>query len=556
MSNLYNAFGCENKEQLYNKIISGVDDIRPLLDFLDYAKGSLVSKEKPIQSDQTFYEYVRKVDKPTKSKVQLLFVNTKNIPIYSTKVSINHRDDIKRAISEALNAGASRAFLTYHDKSTKKNVSRIDEILKFIGIEMVDKMKYIEADNEFISYRNENTFSGLYNYPEYKETLFIHEENNEIKDFSNYENYNEFSSFLAERENQNLNIITDIEKIKANLKLGFQHEKQEIFGCILYDDDYKIQKSINIFKGGVSSSIVDPRILFQEILKNESAGFIVYHNHPSGTTKPSNEDMVITKRISTISEQLGLQFCDHFIIGKEQILSFAKEVDSMLFNNIDYTIDVVNAKESDSIYKGEYREFEEKENMFNEEFEELCDDLKLNYEIEYEKFEKQYEKFKETTPISDLQSYIDFWDDYNSSIRIENQYWNEDNSKARFEKALDKNNIDDSALQNSDFEDAKKTISNMIYSNYENYVKAVISLEKGIDDFNVLDKVFKRFMDDDSITLLDEKIDSLIETAERLFSNDKKKDVEKENINGKNKSDLNKSEKNQTKENKKTEISL
>ncbi|MBP2028479.1 DNA repair protein RadC [Acetoanaerobium pronyense] len=447
--NLYNTFGCETKEQLYEKMQSGADDIRPLFDFLDYAKGSLVSKEKPIESDQTFYEYVRKVDKPTKSKVQLLFVNTKNIPIYSTKVSINHRDDIKRAISEALNAGASRVFLTYHDKSTKKNVSRIDEILKFIGIEMVDKMKYIEADNEFISYRNENTFSGLYNYPEYKETLFIHEENNEIKDFSNYENYNEFSSFLAERENQNLNIITDIEKIKTNLKLGFQHEKQEIFGCILYDDDYKIQKSINIFKGGVSSSIVDPRILFQEILKNESAGFIVYHNHPSGTTKPSNEDMIITKRISTISEQLGLQFCDHFIIGKEQILSFAKEVDSMLFNNIDYTIDVVNAKESDSIYKAQYK----------------------------------------------------------------------------------------------DFEDTKKTISNMIYSNYENYVKAILSLEKGIEDINILNKAFDMFMSDDSMFLLDEKIDSIIELAKKLVVLDKKKNIAKENISDKSKNKLSNNEK-------------
>nr|WP_245330877.1 JAB domain-containing protein [Acetoanaerobium pronyense] len=310
-------------------------------------------------------------------------------------------------------------------------------------------MKYIEADNEFISYRNENTFSGLYNYPEYKETLFIHEENNEIKDFSNYENYNEFSSFLAERENQNLNIITDIEKIKTNLKLGFQHEKQEIFGCILYDDDYKIQKSINIFKGGVSSSIVDPRILFQEILKNESAGFIVYHNHPSGTTKPSNEDMIITKRISTISEQLGLQFCDHFIIGKEQILSFAKEVDSMLFNNIDYTIDVVNAKESDSIYKAQYK----------------------------------------------------------------------------------------------DFEDTKKTISNMIYSNYENYVKAILSLEKGIEDINILNKAFDMFMSDDSMFLLDEKIDSIIELAKKLVVLDKKKNIAKENISDKSKNKLSNNEK-------------
>ena len=94
MSNLYTTFECENKEQLYNKIISGVDEIRPLLDFLDYVKGNLVSKEKPIQSDETFYEYVKQLNKPSKSKAQLLFVNTKYIPIHSTGVSISLMADV------------------------------------------------------------------------------------------------------------------------------------------------------------------------------------------------------------------------------------------------------------------------------------------------------------------------------------------------------------------------------------------------------------------------------------------------------------------------------
>ena len=60
-------------------------------------------------------------------------------------------------------------------------------------------------------------------YPEYKDSMLVHEKNNEIEDFSKYENYNEFTSYLAERENENLNIITDIEQIKSNLKLGFHH---------------------------------------------------------------------------------------------------------------------------------------------------------------------------------------------------------------------------------------------------------------------------------------------------------------------------------------------
>ena len=195
--------------------------------------------------------------------------------------------------------------------------------------------------------------------------MLVHEENNEIKDFSKYENYNEFTSYLAERENKSLNIITDIEQIKSNLKLGFQHERQEVFGCLLYDENYNIQKTLNLFKGGISSSIVDTRILFKEVLKNEAAGFIVYHNHPSGTTVASTEDISITKRISKVSDDLGLEFCDHFIIGKEQVLSFAKDVDSMLFNNIDYILDVVNVRESDSKYKASHEEFEEKENIFN-----------------------------------------------------------------------------------------------------------------------------------------------------------------------------------------------
>lgn len=35
-----------------------------------------------------------------------------------------------------------------------------------------------------------------------------------------------------------------------------------------YDENYNIQKLLNLFKGGIASSIVDTRILFKEVLKN------------------------------------------------------------------------------------------------------------------------------------------------------------------------------------------------------------------------------------------------------------------------------------------------
>lgn len=83
----------------------------------------------------------------------------------------------------------------------------------------------------------------------------------------------------------------------------------------------------------------------------------------------------------------------------------------------------------------------------------------LNYhEVEYEKFEKTYKEFKEITPKSDLESYIDFWDNYNASVRLEYLYWNDDNTISRFEKALE---------NTTDIEDSPDSDLKM----QENYIK-------------------------------------------------------------------------------------
>ena len=69
--------------------------------------------------------------------------------------------------------------------------------------------------------------------------------------------------------------------------------------------------------GGIDISIIDPKLIFRRLLVAGCIGFILIHNHPSGCTKPSSEDNIITQKINNISNIIGLKFLDHVIIGND-----------------------------------------------------------------------------------------------------------------------------------------------------------------------------------------------------------------------------------------------
>lgn len=62
-----------------------------------------------------------------------------------------------------------------------------------------------------------------------------------------------------------------------------------------------------------------------------------------------------------------------------------------------------------------------------------------------------------------------------------------------------------------DFKEMRDTVLNLQDNNYDDFVKALISVEKGIEDKEVLDELYDRYMDEDSMGLLDENFDYLID---------------------------------------------
>ncbi len=67
--------------------------------------------------------------------------------------------------------------------------------------------------------------------------------------------------------------------------------------------------------GALSSSVVHPREVFKAAILSNASGIILAHNHPSGELKPSQEDILLTRRLTQAGEILGIAVIDHIIVG-------------------------------------------------------------------------------------------------------------------------------------------------------------------------------------------------------------------------------------------------
>ncbi|MFA6547398.1 MAG: DNA repair protein RadC [Candidatus Magasanikbacteria bacterium] len=97
--------------------------------------------------------------------------------------------------------------------------------------------------------------------------------------------------------------------------------KKEHFVIFYLDTrNQEIQREI-ISVGTLNANLVHPREVFEPAIVHSAAQIIVAHNHPSGDTTPSEEDIAITKRLAQAGEILGIELLDHVVVGKEKFAS-------------------------------------------------------------------------------------------------------------------------------------------------------------------------------------------------------------------------------------------
>lgn len=104
-----------------------------------------------------------------------------------------------------------------------------------------------------------------------------------------------------------------------------RYYKKEYFKIILLDTKNNVKKVSEISVGSLNSSIVHPREVFTEAVSNSASSIILVHNHPSGESEPSHEDIALTNRLDECGKILGIKVLDHIIIGDGIFYSFKEE---------------------------------------------------------------------------------------------------------------------------------------------------------------------------------------------------------------------------------------
>ncbi len=101
--------------------------------------------------------------------------------------------------------------------------------------------------------------------------------------------------------------------------------RHEVFRVILLDAKHAIMRDATVSEGSLTLSIVHPREVFTLAVKESAAAVIFLHNHPSGDPTPSQEDHVLTARLVSAGEVLGIRVLDHLVIGDGRYVSFADQ---------------------------------------------------------------------------------------------------------------------------------------------------------------------------------------------------------------------------------------
>ncbi len=109
-----------------------------------------------------------------------------------------------------------------------------------------------------------------------------------------------------------------------SLLLPYAKKKQEHFGIIFLDSGKNVISKKVLFIGTCNKAFISIREIFWEACKKNAVAIIAFHNHPSGDTAPSLEDVESTKAIKKAGELMGIQLLDHIIVSKYSYYSFCE----------------------------------------------------------------------------------------------------------------------------------------------------------------------------------------------------------------------------------------
>ena len=95
----------------------------------------------------------------------------------------------------------------------------------------------------------------------------------------------------------------------------------EEFWVLYLNSANRVIHKCRLSSGGITHTIVDIRLLFKNALEQGAVSLILVHNHPSGSTTPSKEDIELTERVRNAGDTLDIKLLDHIIVTEKEYYS-------------------------------------------------------------------------------------------------------------------------------------------------------------------------------------------------------------------------------------------
>ena len=106
---------------------------------------------------------------------------------------------------------------------------------------------------------------------------------------------------------------------------SMRHLQQEQLIVMMLDGKNQLIKDCILTVGTINSSLVSPREIYLEALHYEAVNLILVHNHPSGDSTPSQQDIQVTNRVLEAGRLIGIHLLDHIILGEHQYTSLYEQ---------------------------------------------------------------------------------------------------------------------------------------------------------------------------------------------------------------------------------------
>jgi DNA repair protein RadC len=125
-----------------------------------------------------------------------------------------------------------------------------------------------------------------------------------------------------EQELPGKNVLRDPQSVLDYLAVEMRDRSREAFKVLFLDAANAVIFQATLFEGTVDQTAVHPREIMREAIRCQASALVLVHNHPSGRTEPSPEDVELTRKLESACRFLSIRVLDHLIVGGAGFFSF------------------------------------------------------------------------------------------------------------------------------------------------------------------------------------------------------------------------------------------